>query len=159
MKKAPCLNAYQATDKELHTTHQRSGCSDYTVFAPDFQGGFSMKQLTSYNRVAGYLNKLFDLLNQRFLKMHLQDRPSPSNLHREHMDTSLCETILGYPSLAAATKSISGPVRSQDPLKTSVQRCFTRWCITIAMSTASRTRAEAIPTTTNASRRLPRVMA
>jgi hypothetical protein len=39
MKKAPCLNAYQATDKELHTTHQRSGYSDYTVFAPDFQGG------------------------------------------------------------------------------------------------------------------------
>ena len=32
-----------------------------------------MKQLTSYNRVAGYLNKLFDLLNQRFLKMNLQD--------------------------------------------------------------------------------------
>ena len=39
MKKAPCLNAYQATDKELHTTHQRSGYNDYTVFAPDFQGG------------------------------------------------------------------------------------------------------------------------
>ena len=27
-----------------------------------------MKQLTSYNRVAGYLNKLFDLLNQRFFE-------------------------------------------------------------------------------------------
>ena len=38
MKKTPCLTAYQATDKELHTTHQRSGYSDYTVFAPDFQG-------------------------------------------------------------------------------------------------------------------------
>ena len=25
-----------------------------------------MKELTSYNRVAGYLNKLFDLLNQEF---------------------------------------------------------------------------------------------
>ena len=27
-----------------------------------------MKQLTSYNRVAGYLNKLFDLLNQHFFE-------------------------------------------------------------------------------------------
>lgn len=30
-----------------------------------------MKQLTSYNRVAGYLNKLFDLLNQRFFENEL----------------------------------------------------------------------------------------
>ena len=30
-----------------------------------------MKQLTSYNRVAGYLNKLFDLLNQRFFESAL----------------------------------------------------------------------------------------
>ena len=28
-----------------------------------------MKELTSYNRVAGYLNKVFDLLNEEFLKM------------------------------------------------------------------------------------------
>lgn len=27
-----------------------------------------MKELTSYNRVAGYLNKVFDLLNYRFLE-------------------------------------------------------------------------------------------
>ena len=27
-----------------------------------------MKQLTSYNRVAGYLNKLFDLLNAEFFE-------------------------------------------------------------------------------------------
>ena len=73
-------------------------------------------------------------------------------------EVTLCETILGYPSLAAATKSISGPVRSQDPLKTSVQRCSTRWCITTATSKESRTRAEEIPTTTSASRRLPRAM-
>ena len=25
-----------------------------------------MKQLTSYNRVAGYLNKIFDLLNEEY---------------------------------------------------------------------------------------------
>ena len=27
-----------------------------------------MKELTSYNRAAGYLNKLFDLLNQRYFE-------------------------------------------------------------------------------------------
>ena len=30
-----------------------------------------MKKLTSYNRVAGYLNKLFDLLNQHFFENEL----------------------------------------------------------------------------------------
>ena len=34
-----------------------------------------MKQLTSYNRVAGYLNKLFDLLNQHFFENELS-RPT-----------------------------------------------------------------------------------
>ena len=28
-----------------------------------------MKQLTSYNRVAGYLNKLFDLLNEHHVQL------------------------------------------------------------------------------------------
>ena len=27
-----------------------------------------MKQLTSYNRVAGYLNKVFDILNEEFFE-------------------------------------------------------------------------------------------
>ena len=30
-----------------------------------------MKQLTSYNRVAGYLNKLFDLLNDHYFECSL----------------------------------------------------------------------------------------
>ena len=30
-----------------------------------------MKQLTTYNRAAGYLNKLFDLLNQHFFESEL----------------------------------------------------------------------------------------
>ncbi len=34
-----------------------------------------MKQLTSYNRVAGYLNKIFDLLNERFFENQLS-RPT-----------------------------------------------------------------------------------
>ena len=34
-----------------------------------------MKELTSYNRVAGYLNKIFDLLNQEFFENTLS-RPT-----------------------------------------------------------------------------------
>ena len=34
-----------------------------------------MKELTSYNRVAGYLNKIFDLLNSRFFERELS-RPT-----------------------------------------------------------------------------------
>ena len=34
-----------------------------------------MKELTSYNRVAGYLNKLFDLLNEEFFESELS-RPT-----------------------------------------------------------------------------------
>ena len=30
-----------------------------------------MKQLTSYNRVAGYLNKIFDLLNAEYFESSL----------------------------------------------------------------------------------------
>lgn len=44
-------------------------------------------------------------------------------------------------------KSTLEPVRSQDQSKTSAQRCSTRWCITTAMSMASRTQAEATPIT------------
>ena len=49
-----------------------------------------MKQLTSYNRVAGYLNKLFDLLNQRFFENELARplKPTP---------TSLSGMIHGFP--------------------------------------------------------------
>ena len=31
-----------------------------------------MKQLTSYNRIAGFLNKLFDMLNERFFESELE---------------------------------------------------------------------------------------
>ena len=34
-----------------------------------------MKELTSYNRVAGYLNKLFDLLNEEYFESSLS-RPT-----------------------------------------------------------------------------------
>ena len=34
-----------------------------------------MKELTSYNRVAGYLNKIFDLLNEEFFESSLS-RPT-----------------------------------------------------------------------------------
>ena len=32
------------------------------------KGYANMKQLTSYNRVAGYLNKIFDLLNAEYFE-------------------------------------------------------------------------------------------
>lgn len=40
-----------------------------------FKEEITVKQLTSYNRVAGYFNKLFDLLNQRFFENELS-RPT-----------------------------------------------------------------------------------
>ena len=36
-----------------------------------------MKQLTSYNRVAGYLNKVFDILNEEFFESELSRPPIP----------------------------------------------------------------------------------
>ena len=64
-----------------------------------------MKQLTSYNRAAGYLNKIFDLLNEAFLNLHFQDLLSPFNPPRKPMATSPFGKIHGFPSWAAPTKS------------------------------------------------------
>ena len=47
-----------------------------------------MKQLTSYNRVAGYLNKLFDLLNQRFFENELSRPTITINPHQGLTGTS-----------------------------------------------------------------------
>ena len=52
-----------------------------------------MKQLTSYNRVAGYLNKLFDL--------------PPFSPRPAHTVTFPCVTIHGFPPLAIRMKSTS----------------------------------------------------
>ena len=64
-----------------------------------------MKELTSYNRVAGYLNKVFDLLNAEFFEnalsrptITIQSTPAPTAI-------SPCGKIPGFPSWAAPTKS------------------------------------------------------
>ena len=48
---------------------------DYTTPLLHFQEEDTMKELTTYNRVAGYMNKLFDLLNQEFFESALS-RPT-----------------------------------------------------------------------------------
>ena len=64
-----------------------------------------MKELTSYNRVAGYLNKVFDLLNAEFFENALS-RPTITiqSTPRAYGHFSLRETH-GFPSWAAPTKS------------------------------------------------------
>ena len=63
------------TGKELPTNSQWSGHGYYIVPVPPNQGGNDMKELTSYNRVAGYLNKIFDLLNASYFENALS-RPT-----------------------------------------------------------------------------------
>lgn len=36
-----------------------------------------MKELTTYNRIAGYLNRIFDLLNEAFFESELSWRYTP----------------------------------------------------------------------------------
>ena len=54
------------TGKELHTNSQGAGI--VIILCPPLQikEDFYMKELTSYNRVAGYLNKMFDQLKRTF---------------------------------------------------------------------------------------------
>ena len=47
-----------------------------------------MKQMTSYNRVAGYLNKIFDLLNEEYFEIckssqisHIEYKPHENIFH------------------------------------------------------------------------------
>ena len=57
-----------------------------------------MKELTTHNRVAGYLNKVFDMLNTEFLKTHFQDPPLPSSPHPELTGIFRLEKTPGCPS-------------------------------------------------------------
>ena len=63
------------TGKELHTNSQGAGI--VIILCPPLQikEDFYMKELTSYNRVAGYLNKMFDQLNERYFESALS-RPT-----------------------------------------------------------------------------------
>ena len=80
-----------------------------------------MKQLTTYNRVAGYLNHIFDLLNQHyFSKVNFPDPLSLSKAPPEPMVTSPCERIPGFLHWAAPMRSILELEPLIVPLKTSV---------------------------------------
>ena len=62
-----------------------------------------MKQLTSYNRVAGYLNKIFDLLNEHYFENALT-RPTITIQSPKPTDISRPDRTLGYPLQATALK-------------------------------------------------------
>ena len=111
-----------------------------------------MKQLTSYNRVAGYLNKLFDLLNQRFFE---------SALSRPTITIQSTPRAYGHFSMRDDTwVSVTGSSNEINIGAGTLARPIENVCATLLhdMSTALRTQAEAIPTTISASRRLPRAM-
>ena len=84
MKKAPCLTAVQSNRQRAdHNSHYNGvGMSIISYPLLFFKEEITMKQLTSYNRVAGYLNKLFDLLNQRFFENELS-RPTYQEVSHE----------------------------------------------------------------------------
>jgi len=64
----------KATGKRLNTQPIRAG--KYSIACPPTKiKEKDMKELTSYNRAAGYLNKLFDLLNASFFENALS-RPT-----------------------------------------------------------------------------------
>ena len=63
----------KATGKELPTNPQGEGMDIIPCPPAKNQGGF-MKELTTYNRVAGYLNKIFDLLNQTYFENTLSKK-------------------------------------------------------------------------------------
>ena len=115
-----------------------------------------MKQLTSYNRVAGYLNKLFDLLNQHFFENELA-RPTITiqSTPRAYGHFSLRDDA--WVSTLGATHE-SELERWQDLLKLSALLFCTRCAITTPTFILSKTPAVAIPTTTNASSRLQNPM-
>ena len=117
-----------------------------------------MKQLTSYNRVAGYLNKLFDLLNQHFFENELS-RPTLTiqSTPKAYAHFSVRDDT--WVSTVGATHEINvGAGTLARPIEFICLTCSMRCATTIASFTALRTPAEAIPTTTSVSKRLPKPM-
>lgn len=112
-----------------------------------------MKELTSYNRVAGYLNKIFDLLNAEFFEGALS-RPTITiqSTPKAYGHFSLREVPRREPPM----KSTLEPVLLPDPLKRFAPRCCMKWFIITISSTAFRIAAGAALTTTAASRFLPK---
>lgn len=76
MRKAPCLTADQSLQAKSFTpTHNGAGMVIILCPLLQIKEDFYMKELTSYNRVAGYLNKIFDQLNERYFESALS-RPT-----------------------------------------------------------------------------------
>ena len=92
-----------------------------------------MKQLTSYNRVAGYLNKVFDLLNEEFFECELS-RPTITiqSTPKAYGHFSLREDTW-VSKLEEPTKSTLVPVLSPDPSRKWLRLSFMRWFTTTTM--------------------------
>ena len=94
-----------------------------------------MKELTSYNRVAGYLNKVYDLLNAEFFE---------STLSRPTITIQSTPKAFGHFSLPGSVKTVKHmrstlePVPLSDPLKKLPPRCCMRWYTITTISMASR---------------------
>ena len=107
-----------------------------------------MKELTSYNRVAGYLNKLFDLLNQEFFEgtlsrptITIQSTPKAYG----HFSRGMTH---GFPRRVLPMRSISALGLWHGPSRKSLPHYSTRWSTITAMSMGFRTAPEEEPITT-----------
>lgn len=112
-----------------------------------------MKQLTSYNRVAGYLNKIFDLLNAEYFENELsrptitiQSTPKAYG-HFSLKDDTWVSSIGNSHEINIGAGTLARPIEEV------IATLRMKWCITAIIRMAYRIAAAATPTTTNASRR------
>lgn len=102
-----------------------------------------MKELTTYNRAAGYLNQIFDLLNERFFE---------NELSKPVITIQSTPRAYGHYTLYDAW-SVDGEKGMRElapcpaPLKRLPPRCFMKWFTTSTTLTGSRIAAVATPTT------------
>lgn len=157
MRKGPCVNADQSSTQEAPPPPNMERARDIIACPlPKIKNRRerNMKELTSYNRVAGYLNKIFDLLN--FLKAHFQGPPLPSSPRPAHTVTFPCGMIPGFQSWAGRMKSISARERWRGPSRKWRQPCSMRWYTISTTKTAYRIVAVGIPTIIRNSKRRQR---
>ena len=105
------------TGKELHTNSRGAGI--VIILCPPLQikEDFYMKELTSYNRVAGYLNKIFDQLNERYFESALSRPTITIQSTPKAYGHFRCGKIPGYPKTAQPMRSTLGQGRSLAPSK------------------------------------------
>ncbi len=111
-----------------------------------------MKELTSYNRVAGYLNKVFDLLNEEFFENTLS-RPTITiqSTPRAYGHFSLREDT--WVSKLGGTHEINiGAGTLARPIEEVAATLRTRWYTTITLKMACRIAAVATHIITAASK-------